>query len=70
MCRKVLIHPSHQKVKSCNILIEQNTNQSELFQSGHGPRPDLHTALEPGGEILQDLNQAKFQPITTVSTRS
>ena len=55
MCHKV--HPSH---PGGEILqhpkIEQNANQSELFQSGHGLRPDLHTALEPGSEIPQDLN--------------
>ena len=68
---EALAHPSH---SGGEILQhpenEQNTSKSELLQSGHGLRPDLHTALEPGSEILQDLNQAKFQPIRTTSTRS
>ena len=54
MCHEALAHPSHQEVKSCKTSIEQNFTQSELFQPGHKPRPDLHTALEPGSEILQD----------------
>ena len=37
----------------------QNTSKSELFQPGHGLRPDLHTALEPGSEILQDPKSSK-----------
>ena len=41
-------------MKSCKTSIEQNFNQLELFQPGHEPRPDLHTTLEPGSEILQD----------------
>ena len=92
---KALVHPSHQEVKSCNILnwaecwpirtisirswaktrfaiqlwnqevkscktpIEQNFNQSELFQPGHEPRLDLHTTLEPGSELLQDPKLSK-----------
>ena len=39
--------------------MEQNSTQSELFQPGHGLRPDLHTALEPGSEILQDPKLSK-----------
>ena len=40
-----------------------------MFQQGHELRPDLHTALEPGSEILQDPKLSKsyskselFQP--------
>ena len=69
LCSKALGHPSHQEVKSCKI-----PNWSKLQQirtvSGHELRPDLHTVLEPGSEILQDLNRAKLQPVRTVSTRS
>ena len=46
-------------MKSCKISIEQNLTQSELFQPGHDLRLDLHTALEPGSEILQDPKLSK-----------
>ena len=46
-------------MKSCKTLIEQNFNQSELFQPGHEPRLDLHTTLEPGSEIPQDPKLSK-----------
>ena len=59
MCHEALTHPSHQEVKSCKTLIKQNFTQSDLFQPGHEPRPDLHTALEPGSEILQDPKSSK-----------
>ena len=47
------------KVKSSKTSIEQNFNQSELFQPGHEARLDLHTTLEPGSEILQDPKSSK-----------
>ena len=59
MCHEVLAHPSHQEVKSCKTPIEQNFTQSELFQTGHEAKPDLHTALDPGSEILQDPKSSK-----------
>ena len=46
-------------MKSCKTSIEQNFSQSELFQPGHEPRLDLHTALEPGSEVLQDSQLSK-----------
>ena len=56
-------------MNSCKTSIEQNFSQSELFQPGHELRPDLHKALEPGSEILQDPKLRKscnkselFQP--------
>ena len=49
----------NQEVKSCKTSIEQNFNQSEQLQPGHEPRLDLHTTLEPGGEILQDPKLSK-----------
>ena len=46
-------------IEICKTSIEQNFNQSELLQLGHEPRLDLHTTLEPGSEILQDLKLSK-----------
>ena len=46
-------------MKSCKTSIEQDFNQSELFQPGHGPSLDLHTTLEPGSDILQDPKLSK-----------
>ena len=40
--------------------MSKSYSQSELYQSGHELRPDLHTALEPGSEILQDLKLSKY----------
>ena len=53
-------------MKSCKTSIEQNFNQSQLFQPGHEPRLDLHTTLEPGSEILQDpkLNKSCSKSLT------
>ena len=59
MCHESLVHPSHQEVKSCKTSIEQNFNQSEIFQPGHEPRLDLHTTLAPGSEILQDPKSSR-----------
>ena len=69
MCCKSLAHPSHQEVKSCKILNQSEYQQITTVSISHGLRPDLHTALKPGRAILQDLNQTKFHPIRTVSTR-
>ena len=46
-------------MKSYKTSIEQNVNQSELFQPGYEPRLDMHTTLEPGSEILQDPKSSK-----------
>ena len=46
-------------MKSCKILNGAEYPKSELFHSGHGLRPDLYTALEPGSEILQDPKLSK-----------
>ena len=58
-CHEALGHPSNQEVKSCKTSMKQNSTQLELFQPGHEPGPDLHTALEPGSEILQDPKSSK-----------
>ena len=46
-------------MKSWKTSNKQNSTQSELFQPGHEPGPDLHTALEPGSKILQDPKSSK-----------